>query len=92
MITAGVMEVKANLNHYLACIKAGEDVLITEQGKPIARIISEGGNFQSARIALAPLIQKGLVTMAERRSNPNGLKPVCVPGKPVSEFVVEDRR
>lgn len=92
MITAGVAEVKSDLGHYLTCIKEGEDVLIIEQGKPIARIVPEREDFQSVRIALAPLIQKGLVTMAEVRPMSNRLQPVSTAGKPVSELVLEDRR
>jgi antitoxin (DNA-binding transcriptional repressor) of toxin-antitoxin stability system len=92
MITVGVMDVKTNLSRYLACIKAGEDVLITERGKPIARIIFEGESLQSVRIALAPLIQRGSITMSGRRPDPDSLQPVKVPGKPISEIVIEDRR
>lgn len=38
MKTAGVAEVKARLSKYLAEVKAGEEVLITDRGTPIARL------------------------------------------------------
>ena len=39
MYTAAVSEIKASLSEYLGKVKAGEDVLITERGRPIARIV-----------------------------------------------------
>ncbi|MBW2079299.1 MAG: type II toxin-antitoxin system Phd/YefM family antitoxin [Deltaproteobacteria bacterium] len=41
MISAGIKEVKNNLSRLLARVKAGEEVLITERGRPVARIVKE---------------------------------------------------
>ena len=38
MKTAGVAEIKAHLSEYLAAVKAGEEVVVTERGVLIARI------------------------------------------------------
>ena len=38
MTTTGIAELKARLSEYLAKVKAGDEVLITERGTPIARI------------------------------------------------------
>lgn len=92
MISAGIKEVKNNLSRLLARVKAGEEILITERGRPIARIVKEKSRGNSIRAALGPLIQKGLIAMPSRsiRKGPRGM--VEVSGKPVSEMVVEDRR
>lgn len=37
--TAGVAELKANLCKYLHQVKAGREVLITERGTPVARLV-----------------------------------------------------
>lgn len=37
--TAGVSQLKAGLSEYLARVKAGEEVVVTERGRPIARIV-----------------------------------------------------
>jgi prevent-host-death family protein len=42
MKTAAVSELKASLSEYLGQVKAGEEVLVTDRGKPIARIIPLG--------------------------------------------------
>ena len=39
MKTAAVAELKASLSKYLARVKAGEEVLVTDRGRPIAKII-----------------------------------------------------
>lgn len=38
MKTVGVADLKARLSEYLATVKAGGEILVTERGKPIARI------------------------------------------------------
>ena len=39
MRSAGIAELKASLSGYLAAVKSGEEVVITERGHPIARIV-----------------------------------------------------
>jgi antitoxin (DNA-binding transcriptional repressor) of toxin-antitoxin stability system len=92
MITAGIKEVKNNLSRYLARVKMGEEILITDRGKPVARIVRENQGNRSVRVALGPLIEKGLIALPSRRIEKEHLSPVEVPGKLVSEMVIEDRR
>ena len=39
MRSAGIAELKAGFSEYLARVKAGEEVLVTEHGRPVARIV-----------------------------------------------------
>jgi len=39
MKTAGVSELKSLLSKYLMKVKAGEEVLVTDRGRPIAKIV-----------------------------------------------------
>ncbi len=39
MKTAAVSKLKASLSEYLLNVKAGEEVIITDRGKPIAKIV-----------------------------------------------------
>ena len=41
MISAGIKDLKNQLSRYLTYVKRGEDVVITERGKVIARIVQE---------------------------------------------------
>ena len=92
MITAGIKDTKNNLSRYLDRVKAGEDVVITEHGKVVARIIKEGAMKQPLRAALEPLIRRGLIVPPTQDLIRNGLTPLAIPGKPISEMVIEDRR
>ena len=39
MKTAKVSELKASIREYLSKVKAGEEVIVTDRGKPVAKII-----------------------------------------------------
>jgi len=39
MKSAAVAELKANLSKYLSQVKAGEQVLVTERGVPVAKLV-----------------------------------------------------
>ena len=92
MIHAGIKEVKNNLSKLLGRVKAGEEILITKRGKPIARIVKENHKYNSIREALEPLVQRGLVTLPSRSILKDHISAVEVSGKPVSEMVIEGRR
>ena len=92
MITVGVKELKNNLSRYLSQVKKGDDLLITERGRPVARIVREDPKNVSVRVALRPLIEKGLITLPARMIDRQVPSPVQVAGKSVSEMVIGDRR
>jgi antitoxin (DNA-binding transcriptional repressor) of toxin-antitoxin stability system len=73
-------------------VKKGDDLLITERGRPVARIVREDPKNASLRVALRPLIEKGLITLPARMIDRQIPSPVQVSGKPISEMVIEDRR
>ena len=92
MIQAGIKEVKNNLSRYLKQVKEGNEVTITDRGKPIARIIKENSKRLDVQTALAPLIEKGIVVMPRSRLNKKKIVNEQLPGKSVSDMVIEGRR
>jgi prevent-host-death family protein len=92
MISAGIKDVKNNLSRLLAQVKAGEEILITERGRPVARIVKENHGYKSIRAALGPLVQKGLIALPSRSILRDRISAIEVQGKPVSEMVIEGRR
>jgi len=54
--TTSVAKLKASLSHYLARVKGGEDLIVTERGRPIARILAYRGEDG----ALDELVRAGL--------------------------------
>lgn len=66
MKTTGVAHLKASLSKYLARVKDGEEVLITERGVPIARLMPLPGNdFDKAKIMR--LLRRGAIRLPEKR-------------------------
>ncbi|OGQ94873.1 MAG: hypothetical protein A2521_09560 [Deltaproteobacteria bacterium RIFOXYD12_FULL_57_12] len=92
MISAGIKDVKNNLSRLLSRVKAGEEILITDRGRPVARIVKEHPGEQSIRTVLAPLVRKGLIALPGRSIMKDHLLTVEVPGASVSSMVIEDRR
>ncbi len=92
MITTGIKELKNRLSHYLASVKKGEDILITDRGKVIARVIPANHESGSWKRAIQPLVLKGIISLPTREIERDVPDPIEVSGKPVSEMVIEDRR
>ncbi len=63
MNTAGVAQLKARLSSYLKRVKAGQEVLITERGVPVAKLTPLDGEewrkTRRERLARAGLIRLG---------------------------------
>ncbi|MBI4421987.1 MAG: type II toxin-antitoxin system prevent-host-death family antitoxin [Gemmatimonadetes bacterium] len=66
--TAAVSELKASLSRYLARVKAGEEVLVTERGKPVAKLVPVRAGVGREAERLSDLERRGLV-----RVGPGGL-------------------
>jgi prevent-host-death family protein len=92
MINVGIKEVKNNLSRLLARVKAGEEILITKRGRPVARIVKENQGDKSVRATLEPLVQRGLITLPNRSILKDRISAVEILGKSVSKMVIEDRR
>ena len=92
MITAEVTKLGEKLIPYLDFVKNGDDILIAESGKIIARITKEEDQDPLINHALRPLISRGLLICPTQPLERNIPVPAEVPGKPVSEMVREDRR
>jgi prevent-host-death family protein len=88
MITVGIREIKNRLSEYLRRAKAGERVIVTERGKPVAVITCLGGVAEE-RI-------EGMIR--ERQASWGGSKPrgsrkaPKIKGPSVADAVIEDRR
>ena len=87
--TVGVRELKDNLSRYLARVRDGGEVVVTEHGRPVARVIGVQGRTSFER--LAELVAAGHITPAahKRRSAP---KPAELPGRATVSDLVKDQR
>ena len=71
MVTTGIKELKNQLSRYLSMVRDGEEVLITDRGKAIARIICEHSPRQSIKMALHPLAQEGVLSLPTQEIDRN---------------------
>ena len=62
MKTTTVSKLKASLSEYLRSVKAGEEVLITERGRPIAKLIPSASS-KSLPDHLVEMEKQGLVKL-----------------------------
>lgn len=92
MITAGIRDVKNNLSRILRNVRNGEEVLVTDHGKPIARIVREPAQRKSLRERLSSRVEEGTVGLPSKQYRPSRRRPLPLRGKPLSEIVLEDRR
>lgn len=63
MKSAAVSEIKASLSRYLRRVKGGEEVVITERGKPIAKIVPIPVREEQEEQRLRRMETEGLVRL-----------------------------
>ncbi len=81
----GIRELKNHLSRYLDHVRDGDEVVVTDRGRAIARVVP----FGNERL-LDRLVAEGIVTPARRQKQPT-TKPIATKGT-VSDLVVEQRR
>lgn len=86
----GLREANQNFAKAIRAVRRGEEVVLTERGKPIAVIKPvHSANDQDAR--LRALAAEGLIIPPSRRGRLPRWKPVAIKGKSLSQTIVEDR-
>ena len=93
MSTVGIKELKNRLTQYLRRTKNGQEVVITERGRPIALIkpIQSVERTASLEARLAGLAAEGLVTLPTRKPLKK-LRLIKVSGPAISKTILEERR
>jgi prevent-host-death family protein len=91
---AGVAELKAGLSRYLERVKAGQEVLVTDRGQPVAKIVPIGtaGRRGSRR---ARLVREGMLLPGRGRVRASLLRlPAgsAAKGRAVLDALLEERR
>jgi prevent-host-death family protein len=93
MRTIGVAQLKAHLSRYLAHVKGGQEVLVTERGRPVAKLVPlpAAGERDARR---ERLIREGVLLPGRGRLRPTLLRPPRGPrfGDAVLKALLEERR
>ena len=65
MLKTSVSDLKASTSEYLARVKAGEEILVTDRGRPIAKIIPLRRSELAADVRMAQLELAGLARVGK---------------------------
>lgn len=71
MKTMPISQLKATLSEQLTRVKAGEEVVITERGKPIAKIVPLSGEKIGLSAHVAELAKSGLIRLGSGKVRKN---------------------
>lgn len=82
----GIRELRADLSRFVRRVRDGEEIVVTDRGKAVARLVPLDGERKLDR-----LIREGLVTPAPRPWRGRLSKPIERAG-PLSDIVLDDRR
>ena len=77
---------RSRMSDYLACVRDGQEAIVTERGVPVARLVPVTGER-----ALDRAIAHGLVTPAKKGGRSRPIKRTAS-REPVSDLVAEQRR
>lgn len=83
----GIRELKNGLSKYIDRVRAGEEVIVTDRGRPVARLSS----IDAASDRLADLVAEGIVRPPAGRGRYRPARRITTEG-PVSDLVAEQRR
>ena len=86
MTETGIRELRDHLSRYLERVQAGEEVTVTDRGRPVARLVPVGQPRPFDRLVAEGIIEPAATS---RRNRP--AKRVAV-NAAVSDLVAEQRR
>ena len=92
MNSTAVAQLKASLSEHLARVKAGEELVVTERGTPIAKIVPMSSHMGGVDIRMTELVRAGLLRRGVGKL-PKGFwampRPVDGKGKGLEALVQE---
>lgn len=88
-VLVGTRELKTRLGGYLRRVRAGQRLVITDRGEPVAEL-RRIDRVENEASALSRLQALGTVTRLESRPLA-AFRPVDAPGPALSRAIVEDR-
>jgi prevent-host-death family protein len=89
MSHVGVRELKNQLSRYLKRVQEGEEIVVTDHGRSVAKIVPVKSS--ALRRELEPLLREGAVRWAGGKPRGASRRPV-MRGSSLADMVVEDRR
>jgi len=86
MSEVGVRELRNNLSRWLHRVERGDELLVTDRGRPVARVVRAG-----SRDALEELIEAGHVALPRFPKGTDSRRRLVHASGSVADLVVEQR-
>ncbi|WP_334141061.1 type II toxin-antitoxin system Phd/YefM family antitoxin [Rhabdothermincola sp.] len=86
-VEVGVRDLKNNLSRYLDRVREGEEIIVTDRGRPVARLSA----LDHSTDRLAELVAAGVVRPPTRTTRTRPARRIAPKG-PVSDLVADQRR
>jgi prevent-host-death family protein len=90
MLRTGVKEVRDHFTQYLKMVKKGEEIVVTERGRPVA-LIKPVAEIKDMRERLESAAEKGLIRLPLKEGNIPVHKKVKLTGKSLTKIILEER-
>jgi prevent-host-death family protein len=75
-MAVGIREAKARFSHYLEVARHTGDVVITDRGRPVARLVAIEGRARTGEEALEELVASGVIERGVDRRRRTRFQPV----------------
>ncbi len=94
MKRVGIRQLKNRLSAYMRQVRRGASFLVTDRGKPVARIAPPPSEAEPRTMdqILQELAAAGHLRLAEKPGPLPDFDPIPSTGKPASQMIIEDRR
>lgn len=89
MLQVGLREANMHFSKYLKLVREGQEVIVTERGKPVA-VIKPLMKEETPEDKIKGLEDRGILRRAVKGRLPLG-KAIAIAGKPLSETMIEGR-
>ncbi|MBN1664928.1 MAG: type II toxin-antitoxin system Phd/YefM family antitoxin [Deltaproteobacteria bacterium] len=87
----GIREVKTNLSKLMKRIQEGQEIIITDRGKPIGKIVPISSEKRSLEERLQTLENQGLVDSLPKRTRKQLPAPLPAPKGLAQKYLQEGR-
>ena len=87
----GLREATRRFSKIIKTVRAGQEVILTERGKPIAVVkpITNEGRLDAV---LKQMADEGLITLPTKTGPMPRFEPARITGKPISQTIIDGRR
>jgi len=90
-LKVSIREAKVILSRLIRRAQRGDEVILTNRKRPVARIVSITERALPLSDRIRDMEQEGIIEAAEKKSDGRPLVPLSIPGGWAQKFLQEDR-